>query len=105
MVYYESCRKYIESCTTLEDKIAAIDAIIDALILSAADIAGNGDQVNEYQLNDGQTIIREVYRGSERISSAITAFETIKQRYVSRLNGRVRRLVNSKSFRTYGSRF
>lgn len=105
MVIYDSCKKYLQSATTLEAKISAIDAIIDALTLSAIDIANGGDQVNEYQLNDGQTIIREVYRGTQRIAAAINAFEAIKQRYVSRYNGRVKRMIDSKSFRTYGTRF
>ena len=102
MVTFDSCGLYIKSCATLRAKIAAIDAIIDALELSAITVAGGGDTVSEYQLNDGQTIIKEVYRGSAGIAKAINDYEAIKQRYVNRLHGRAIRLVDSKNFKNNG---
>ena len=98
MVTFDTCGLYIESCATIEAKIVAIDAIISALELQALTSAGS-DGVSEYQLNDGQTIIKQIYRGSASISKAINDYETIRQRYINRLNGRVFRAVDSKNFR------
>ncbi len=99
MVVYSSCGKYIESCATLEAKIAAIDVILEALENQALSAAGK-EGVLEYKLNDGQTIIQETYRGSVSIAKAINDFETIKQRYINRLTGRVFRAVDGKNFPT-----
>jgi hypothetical protein len=99
MVFFDKCGLYVQSQTTLQAKIIAIDAIIQALEDSALLIAGGGDAVSEYQLNDGQTIIKQVYRGSAAISKAINDYEIIKQLYVNRLNGRVVRSIDSKNFR------
>lgn len=97
MVLYDSAKIYIESCTTLEAKIAGINLILDALESTALEAAGKGD-VTEYSLDDGQTKIKTVYRSPMEVANAITAFETIKQRYVNKLNGRVVRMIDSKSF-------
>lgn len=100
MVFFDRCGLYIQSKQSLQDKIAAIDAIIDALIIQSAD-AILSENISEYQLNDGQTIIKQVYRGSANISKAILAYESIKQIYVNRLNGRVVRSIDSKNFRNF----
>lgn len=102
-IYYDTTGKYIESCTTLQQKITAIDNVILALIAQlGSPSASNSDNVSEYQLNDGQTIIREVYRGTKGITDALNALEIQKQMYVNRLNGRVHRAVDSKNFRRHG---
>lgn len=93
MVVYETCKIFIQSRTTLEGKIAAIDAILEALEASALTQAG-ADNIQEYSLNDGQTIIKTIYKGAVGIASAIDDFERIRQRYVNRLNGRMVRLVD-----------
>jgi hypothetical protein len=104
MVEYESASIYIRSATELCDKIARIDAIITALEDKALDAAAN-DDLMEYSLDDGQTKIKTVYRGVKSILNAIMGFEQLRQMYINRLNGRVVRLVDSKSFRTRNGRF
>lgn len=94
---FDTCGLYIQSATSLRAKIIAIDTVIDALELQAADSVLT-QNIAEYQLNDGQTIIKQTYRGSKGIADAINSFEAIKQRYVNRLNGRVYRAVDSKNF-------
>lgn len=98
MVVFDRCGLYVESQTTLAAKIVAIDAIIDALIIQGADSIAT-ENITEYQLNDGQTIIKQVYRGTTAIAKANDFWEAIKQRYVNRLNGRVVRSIDSKNFR------
>lgn len=103
MVIYDSAYIYLESCKTLQEKINGIDLIIEGL-LNAAVKAAENEGISEYQLNDGQTIIKTVYRGVNQIFSSVSAFERLKQMYVNRLNGRVIRLVDEKNFngRGYG---
>jgi basic membrane lipoprotein Med (substrate-binding protein (PBP1-ABC) superfamily) len=95
-IYFDSAAIYIDSATSLCDKIERIDLVIDALLTNALKAAAN-ENITEYSLNDGQTVIKTVYRGSASVEASIAAFERIKQMYVNRLNGRVFRLVDSKS--------
>lgn len=97
-VYYDSADIYINGAINLCDKIARIDAIITALEAAALKGAATGN-FSEYSLDDGQTKIRTAYRSVEDIARSITAFETIRQRYINQLNGRHVRLVDSKNFR------
>lgn len=96
-VYYDSAAVYIDSATSLCDKIARVDAIIDGLLTNALKAAEN-DNIQEYSLNDGQTVIKTVYRGASAVLESIHSFERIKQLYVNRLNGRMIRLVDVKNF-------
>ena len=97
-VVYDSSQIYIDSATSLREKIVRIDAIIDGLFTTALNAAAT-DNFTEYVLDDGQTKIRATYRGVESIKESIKSFETIKQLYVNRLNGRTFRLVPNSSFR------
>jgi hypothetical protein len=98
MVIFDSAAIYIESATSLQDKITRIDAIIDGLLTSALKAASTGN-VGEYSLNDGQTQIKTVYRSVTEVKNAIADFEALKQIYINRANGRRMRLVDSKNFR------
>lgn len=103
MVIFDTCGLYFQSQTTLQGRIAAIDSIIASLISSQADGAG-GLNTTEYQLNDGQTIIRQAYRGPEAIAKAIQFWERTQQMYINRLNGRMSRLMDVKNFTSpYGN--
>jgi hypothetical protein len=97
MALYDSAAIYIDSADTLKDKITRIDAVIDALLTVALKAAAN-ENITEYSLNDGQTQIKTAYRGSDSVMKSIQAFESIKQMYVNRLNGRHIRLMDSKNF-------
>lgn len=97
MVIYSSADLYIESCTTLRAKIAAIDTIQTALLTTALKAASKG-AISQYSLNDGQTIISATYRNAKEVTASYEAFEAIKQMFINRLNGRSIRLVDGKNF-------
>lgn len=97
MATFDSASIYIDSATTLQAKIVRINAIITALETTALKAAETGN-VTEYSLDDGQTKINTMYRSPIEVQKSIDAFESIKQRYVNQLNGRVVRLVDSKNF-------
>lgn len=96
-VYFDSEGLYIESYATNLEKITAINAIQDALLSTAMRAASTGN-MTEYMLNDGQTIIKTVYRSAAAVMEAWKSWESIKQVYVNRINGRMVRLVDSKNF-------
>jgi hypothetical protein len=97
MIIYDSCDIYINSATTNSARIVALDAVITAL-LATATTAAVDENLTEYILDDGQTKIQCNYRGVDAIMRSIQSLEKIKQMYMNQLNGRVVRLVDSKSF-------
>lgn len=96
MSTFQSETLFIDSAANLEEKVKKLDLIIDALLDLATASAGK-DDVAEYSLDDGQTKIRTQFRGMSSIMRAIDDYEKLRQRCLNRLNGRVMRLVDSKS--------
>lgn len=97
MVIYDSEAIYIDSCSSIKEKIVAIDAIIAALFTTAAKAAA-GEELTEYWLDDGQTKIKTVRRSSASIETSINSFLRLKNMYINQLNGRIVRLVDGKNF-------
>ena len=97
-VIYSTAGIYIDSRTTVREKIIAIEAIIALLLIEAANNAGT-EGIQEYSLDDGQSKIKTLYRGSMSIIKAIEEFERLKNMYINKLNGRVVRLADKKNFR------
>jgi hypothetical protein len=95
-VFYNSEAIFVDSVTENCDKIAKIDLILDALLTSAMVAAGN-DNIREYSLNDGQTVIRTEYSGTDAVMKSYRSWESIRQIYINRVNGRMVRLVDGKS--------
>ena len=101
MIIYDSADIYINGAVSLKDKIKRIDAVIEALETTALKAAATGN-INQFSLDDGQTKISTMYRNPQDVSNSITAFETIRQRYINQLNGRMVRLVDHKNFTRNG---
>jgi|SRR5690242_1841532 len=102
MLYFETASQYLDTKATLEAKLAAINEIQAALLVAATKSATQG-HIDEYMLNDGQTIIKTKYRNTEQIMNSYDSMEVIKQRVLASLNGtRVVRLMDSKNFPPYG---
>lgn len=97
MVVFDSTKIYLQSATTIDDRIAKLEAIIDSLLLAAADSANNSD-VTEYWLDDGQTKIKEVFRGPSAILASIKVYEQLLNYYINKKNGHVMRRVDARSF-------
>jgi hypothetical protein len=86
-----------ETAATRDQRIAALDNIINTLIGAAANAALNGDK-KEYRLDDGQTKISVVYQDLNAISAAITSLERVKQMYLNRNVGRQSKNMDYKNF-------
>lgn len=105
VVEYVSCGIYLESATSLKDRIAKTLQVINALEnqrLSAA-LDGSKSNIKEYSLDDGQTKIKTVYRDLSEINNTIFALEKELERMYNKLNGRMVRLTDGKNFK--GGRF
>lgn len=99
-VYYDTAFICIDSQATNEAKLAKIEAIITALEDTVLKSVGTGN-ISEYSLNDGQTVIRTVYRDVQSVIKDLQSLEMIRQRYINRINGHIVRLVDGKSFNNY----
>jgi len=100
MVIYDSAAIFVDKATDLCDKIVRIEQIIDALLTTALSSAAH-DEIEEYMLDDGQTKIKTIYKGTDQIFKSIDSFERLKQIYVNRLNGRRLRLVDHNNFKRF----
>lgn len=92
--YYPAPYDYIKTAKTLKEKIKKIDDIIEALedvLLKGALTA----DLEELQLNDGQTIIKTIYRNLDQINTAIDGLEARRNKLQYKLTGRIKRLRNN----------
>ena len=96
MPHFENIILYLETATCLKDKVIKMDAIIAALE-DAALKGAEGQDIEEYWLDDGQTKIKNIFRDPTQIFNAIISYEKLRQIYLNRLNGRVIRLVDYNS--------
>jgi len=79
---------YIESATSLEAKLTRYDQIIEALELQMLNVAAGNSDVAEYMIDDGQVRISTEYRDTVSIAKAITAFMSLREMIINKLNGR-----------------
>ncbi len=92
--------EYIESKQALADKIAAIDAIIEAMENTQLDTAmGAGGGIAMYELDDGHVRIKTTYRGVAEIQTAIDLLEKRKIKFQNRLQGRATVLMDKSVLR------
>jgi hypothetical protein len=105
MIIYKSAVVYIQSCTTVKARIAAIDQIIDALLnqaLASIETGSSGSNtLSQYSLNDGQTVISASYRSSSEIKKDIQSYQDLRDVFLASYHnssGRMVRLVDHKSF-------
>lgn len=95
-----SVKEYIESANGLKQRIYLIDKLIDQMILSLLEAQeGKDPTIREYQMNDGQMVVRTEYKSNTDLEQGIKSLERIKQMYINRLNGNVFLLRNSKGRR------
>lgn len=80
---------YLETKSSILEKITAIDALIDSMTLKMADVVGGSDAtIDEYWMDDGQMKVKTSYRGVKDVEAGIQALEKMKQRWVNKYNGR-----------------
>lgn len=78
---------YIESVTSLVQRVERINDIINALELRMLNYGIEGFDKAGYSLNDGQINISTQYRSVEDMTKGLAALDVLKQRYLNRING------------------
>lgn len=86
MATYINIIDYIGCNQNTIEKIARIDAIIEALEDSLLLLAANSD-VEEYRLDDGQTVIKTIFRDPALIEDAIDKLQKRRTRLINRCHG------------------
>lgn len=98
VIFIKLTNSNLISSTKIEERIIAIDEIIDALLTTALTTVNQGN-IAEYELDTGQTRNRVKYNSSESVMSAINMYENLRQRYVNKITPRMVRLMDQKNFR------
>lgn len=104
MVIFEKASDYWAKCTDDRAKIAAIDKVVEALLIASTNAADTG-HLQEYWLDDGQSKIRCRYSGPQSVANAILAFERLRNYYSARIGGRRIKLVDESNFNGRGRYF
>lgn len=78
------------------ERIAAIELIIDELMLAAAESALKGD-LKEFNIDDGQTKEKVIFENVAGITASINSLMKLQDLLMSRVNGQVIRLVDSNA--------
>lgn len=101
-IEFDNCFAYVASFTDLQDKITAINTIINNNIdLIGRNVLAVSGNVQMYELDDGQVRIKTIYRSTKEIVADNTALETMLQLYINRLNGRSTVLRDKSTFRSW----
>lgn len=80
---------YLETKNSLLERIIAIEALIELMILKIADsVSGSNSTVDEYWMDDGQMKVKTSYRSVTDVEMGVKALERMKQMYVNKYNGR-----------------
>lgn len=100
VIYYTSFSDYLLCKKKLQDKIAALEELIDIMLVKQAEYALNKDiNIAEYWLNDGQISIKTSYKTNYDVLNGIDMLEKLKNRYLNKLNGHQVVLRDSQAFR------
>lgn len=97
---FQDCVTYIESATSIKQRMARVLATKTALENQrlAMAMSGSKSQVSEYSLDDGQTKIRTVYRSMEELTKAIAGLDMELVTLQNRVNGRMTKLMDENNF-------
>lgn len=94
---YDSLFQYVERTPTQTvAKIQALVALVDAMDNAMLQIATKGG-ITEFQLNDGQTIIKGVYNNAAQFAAIQDNLQKRINKLKSTLNGRVSIVTDAKN--------
>ena len=82
MVTYPTIYDYYK-CSDSSTRLEKVETILDGLYDAAVSFASNS-HIEEYRLDDGQIIIKTIYRKMDDLSKAIEKFETIRNMLINR---------------------
>lgn len=105
-VIFTSIPQLLSNCSTLLDRINALDGILTSMETALATAATTG-QFEEYKLDTGQTKTEIRYRDQKSLQASYEGLFDLQQKMINRYNaqktGRQFRLMDSRNF--IGRRF
>jgi len=81
-------KEYLQSKSTIEARIEAVENLIDIMTLNMLDVVEN-DGTASYSMDDGQMKVTTEYRSVKQVEAGIMALEKMLHRYINRANGHV----------------
>jgi hypothetical protein len=85
MIVY-TIKEYVQSKSSLDDKIKAIEQLIENMLLNSVEAIDNSG-VASFIMDDGQMRINTEYRSVDEITKGIRSLERVLQMYINRRNG------------------
>ncbi len=101
-VLYFSLNANFQTCTSIQDRIDKIDAIIDELLNNIALKSVSTANMVEYRIDTGQTVQQVTYSSSTQVTDTIRAYETMRQFYVNKLLGNKWKVIGDKNLKRRG---
>ena len=101
MNYIDSGNTYVTSATDALTKIQRIDVIINTLLGDVMNEVLATGHINQYELNDQQTVVKCNYRTADQIMKDVYAFESMKNYYARQVNGGISILVDRRALNNY----
>lgn len=92
MARFDSIYEYITDTSTDLPRLEKIEQCIDALLDSQLKMMGNAD-VKEIHFNDGQTVVKTIFRDFSDLSNAIKLLKTEKNEILMSNTGRIKQLI------------
>jgi len=100
-IIYTSIPAVLESCTTLEARIAMLDTILNGMETALLTASTTG-QFTSYKIDTGQTKTEVVYSSITELQNSYDGLLGTQQRLLARLNnnrqGRIFRLSDGSNF-------
>ena len=92
MARYDSIYEYLTDKSTVMTELEKLDQCIAALREASYKMCGNAD-VKELQFNDGQTIVKSIFRDFSDMDNAMKFLEKQKHTILYGATGRTKRLI------------
>lgn len=95
-VEYRTLDANLESCSTIRERIAKIDAIIAELETTALKSVATGN-IASYRIDTGQSVQQVEYASTKSVTDTIMAYEKIRTRLVNKLIGHKFKQVDGRN--------
>ncbi len=100
-IVYTNIPAILQSCSTIQSRIAMLDQILNGMETAMLTATSTG-QFESYKIDTGQTKNEVIYRSLPELQKAYQALLQTQQFLYARLNinrqGRITRLVDGKNF-------
>lgn len=86
-VEYMTISQYVECKSKLIGKVATYDILIESMEKAILEATVSG-HLNQWELDDGQMKVRNMYRSIGQMTDGLQGLRKIRQDYINQYNGR-----------------